>query len=147
MGSFNHHPVKNAHAVRARAASWRIRGSVCAGFLGLSIFLVNACSSKPELATSSCAPLSSACPANMPVPSFANDVTPILSAKCNVCHSPSVPDGPWPLISYDDVSAWSDVISSDLQGCMMPPADAGVDFTETERETINDWVTCGSPNN
>jgi hypothetical protein len=82
-----------------------------------------------------------------PIPSFANDLTPLFDAKCNTCHD-GMPGSPWPLTNYDDVSAWAVTVLSDIVACTMPPADAGApELTEAERATLIDWLVCGAPNN
>jgi hypothetical protein len=89
----------------------------------------------------------SAC--QQPVPSYANDVAPILDLRCNsTCHAPGV--GPWPLNNYNDVHDWVDIIGSYVEQCGMPPPEAGAgngDLTDQERATILDWLVCGAPNN
>ena len=86
---------------------------------------------------------------NMPTPSFANDIAPILNKACNeTCHAPGV--GPWPLADWQDVSDWASIIDNDIQHCSMPPADAGVGnapLTDAQRAQILNWIVCGAPNN
>ncbi len=80
-----------------------------------------------------------------PAPSYAKDVAPVLDKDCNrTCHAPGV--GPWPLTSYGDVVAWSAPLELDLQGCTMPPPDAGP-ISSHDRTTLLDWLACGTPNN
>ncbi len=84
-----------------------------------------------------------------PMPSYANDVAPVLDQACNsTCHAPGV--GPWPLNNYDDVSDWAAIIAGDLELCKMPPEDAGAGngvLTDSQRAMVLDWVACGAPNN
>lgn len=93
----------------------------------------------------SCAVVAPAtCPTS--VPSFANDVLPILNAKCNGCHTG--PPQPWALTNQDDVQTWAISISIDLTRCSMPPADAGTpNLTKAELDAVLGWIVCGSPNN
>jgi cytochrome c5 len=81
------------------------------------------------------------------VPSFENDVQPILDAQCNTCHTAAIEGAPWPFDSYDDTLDWKNLVLSDLQGCGMPPADAGAPLPEKDRETLNAWIICGAPDN
>jgi len=92
------------------------------------------------------APLS--CPT--PVPSYAQDVLPVLNAKCNGCHTGATPDAPWALITWVDVNGWALAIAQDLIICSMPPVDAGADapvLTKAETDTILGWIVCGAPDN
>lgn len=82
---------------------------------------------------------------SLPVPSYANDVAQLIDRDCNrTCHAPGA--GPWPLTDYAAVADWSDVISSDIAGCLMPPPDAGM-LAPSERRVILDWTACGAPQN
>jgi hypothetical protein len=91
-----------------------------------------------------CVPVPSACPAV--VPSYATDVAPIFTARCNGCHM-SGPDLPWPLTSYQEVNEWAGNIAYDLVYCTMPPVDAGIAITPSEVNTILTWIVCDSPDN
>jgi hypothetical protein len=80
------------------------------------------------------------------VPSFANDVMPILNARCNGCHTGAAGE-PWALTNHADVEAWALSISFDLTRCTMPPADAGADLTKAELAAVLGWIVCGAPDN
>lgn len=85
----------------------------------------------------------SACPAQ--VPSYTNDVAPLLDRECNnTCHAPGA--GPWPLTDRQSLIDWTDLIVRDTENCSMPPPDAGA-LTTGERDTIVGWFACGAPNN
>ncbi len=91
---------------------------------------------------SGCTELGTSC--NAPVPSFLHDVKPLLDRSCNsTCHAPGV--GPWPLGAYQDVADWASLIQLDLEACTMPPPDAGAPLTDSERQTVLDWIACGTP--
>jgi hypothetical protein len=80
-----------------------------------------------------------------PIPSYANDVAPLLDRDCNrTCHAPGA--GQWPLTTYAAVADWSDVISLDVAGCLMPPSDAGT-LAPSDRRILLDWTACGAPQN
>ncbi|APR81745.1 Hypothetical protein A7982_07094 [Minicystis rosea] len=78
-----------------------------------------------------------------PAPTYA-DVMPILTLKCQPCHS-GVPNGPWPLTDYDHVADWQNEIRTELLACSMPPLDGGVTITDEERMLLLTWVRCGVP--
>jgi hypothetical protein len=82
-----------------------------------------------------------------PAPSFAADVVPILDARCNGCHDPALPAGPWPLHDYQDVVDWRGVVVESLLNCTMPPPEAGPPLPEDERQRLFAWVACGTPDN
>jgi hypothetical protein len=89
-------------------------------------------------------PAPTACP--QPGPSYASDVAPVLDASCNTpaCHAAS--GTAWPLTQFSSVADWAYPIQIDVEGCTMPPPDAGV-LTAAERQAIVDWVVCGAQNN
>jgi hypothetical protein len=128
--------------------------NVRTGILLLGLALAAACGTNPSNPDAANDPPAnclvidaSAC--NMPMPSYANDVAPVLDQACNsTCHAAGV--GPWPLDNYDDVSDWAPIIAGDVSTCRMPPEDAGAGnglLTAAQRTMILDWVACGSPNN
>lgn len=104
-------------------------------------FVVDGCAkSDPAAVCAVMAPTE--CPA--PAPRY-RDVATIVEQRCATpCHS-GVPDGPWPLIDYEHVADWADVVRASLLDCSMPPADGGVSITTNERLTILAWIRCGFP--
>jgi len=98
------------------------------------------------VAAASCpAPASATC--LQPAPSFAASIAPLLERSCNTCHSEDNPDGIWPLRAWADVSAWQQLIVSDLVNCTMPPAGSNTPFPESDRQLLFAWLACGSPDN
>ncbi len=86
-------------------------------------------------------------------PTFSSDVAPIMQAKCQGCHRPG-DIAPFPLMTYDDASTWSDDIQRVVSQKIMPPwkpvpghGDFRGDFelTDAERQTILDWIAGGIP--
>lgn len=95
--------------------------------------------------SSTCTPdLPDACPT--PKPGYANEVVPILEAKCNGCHD-GHDGGPWPLTNHDLVVHWTSAILATLEHCTMPPSTSPMPITEAERHTLIAWLVCGAPNN
>jgi hypothetical protein len=82
-----------------------------------------------------------------PQPSFARDIVPILDARCNDCHDPTNPDGPWPLHDYQDVVDWKGIVVDSLLNCTMPPPDGPTSLPEEARQRLLAWVACDTPNN
>jgi len=72
------------------------------------------------------------------------DVQPILSQRCQACHSAAAGIS-WPLEQYSHVKDWADDVRTDLVNCTMPPPDAGIVMTLEERMTVLTWLRCGHP--
>jgi len=81
------------------------------------------------------------------VPSYASDIAPILDARCNHCHDPDIPDGPWPLTDQQSVHEWSATILRQIRACTQPPPDSGYALTLEERQALEAWLVCGAPDN
>ncbi len=81
------------------------------------------------------------CPA--PAPRYA-DVAPIIAERCVACHDGKMKPGPWPLIDYNHVADWADVVRADLLTCAMPPPDAPP-MPDGERQLLLTWLRCGAP--
>ena len=75
-----------------------------------------------------------------PAPVFA-DVEPIFQATCGSCHGET--PGLWPLDSYSHIADWHVEIRAHLDGCTMPPRDAGVVLGDEDRELVLMWLKCG----
>jgi len=78
-----------------------------------------------------------------PAPHWA-DVAPIFQSRCVECHNGMV-GGPWPLMQYQHVADWQDLVRAHVLSCTMPPPDAGVPMTDEERTAILTWILCGFP--
>jgi len=92
-----------------------------------------------------CPTLSSECPAV--VPSYTNEVAPILAAHCGQCHTRENPSGPWPLEDPSDLADWATSLQADLSECLMPPPDADAPLSDADRDTLHVWLMCGAPAN
>jgi hypothetical protein len=91
---------------------------------------------------SHCPWLEPPCPS--PMPSYANDIAPIIERQCNSCHS-GEDGGPWPLGGYGEVRDWATVVFQYLETCTMPPP--GTPMPEEERKLFVEWLICDAPNN
>jgi hypothetical protein len=97
---------------------------------------------------SKCMPITTAPSCVLPPPSFANDVVPILNRDCNTCHVTN--STLWPLSNYDDVYDWTNLLVPDIEGCLMPPQDAGPEagtLPPADQQTLMKWFACNAPNN
>jgi len=70
------------------------------------------------------------------------DVAPIFQERCVTCHY-GAPGGPWPLLQYEHVAAWYDVIQGNMLDCSMPPPESLTPMTNEERVAILTWILCG----
>lgn len=84
-------------------------------------------------------------------PSYATDVTTILSTRCNSCHSGSFPSGNIKLDTYNEVMKY--VTDGSLIGSIrhtagfspMPKNSSKLSLCDIQK--IADWIAAGSPNN
>lgn len=86
-------------------------------------------------------------------PTFHADVEPILQRHCQQCHRPGEA-APMSLVGYEDTRPWARAIQEAVALGRMPPWFADPRYgewsnahvlTETERDTLLDWVEGGSP--
>ena len=85
---------------------------------------------------------------------WSRDVAPIIYSHCTTCHR-SGEIGPFPLESYEDATAWADMIAYTTQIRFMPPwkpdptyggAFIGTNrLTDQQIATIKAWVDAGAP--
>lgn len=84
---------------------------------------------------------------------YTKDVSRILQKNCQECHRPGQ-IGPFPLMSYDDVSAWSAMIREVVDDGRMPPwhADPKIGkfsndrrLSAEDKKTLLAWIDGGCP--
>lgn len=84
---------------------------------------------------------------------YSNQVSRILQTRCVSCHRTGE-IGPMDLSSYDDASAWADMIAEVVEERRMPPWHASPDhgdfendrrLPDSEIDTIKKWVMAGAP--
>lgn len=87
------------------------------------------------------------------VPTYAKDVAPILYSKCASCHRTGEL-APFPLLSYEDASRWSESIALETKARVMPPwlpSPNTPEFhgvrrlTDAEIDTLQRWHKGGAP--
>ncbi|MBI3403752.1 MAG: tetratricopeptide repeat protein [Acidobacteria bacterium] len=100
-------------------------------------------------------PLASAA-APQPRPTFNKDIAPIVWARCAPCHRPGE-IGPFPLLTYDDVTRRATLVAAATSRRLMPPwkprppAAGESDFldsrrlTDRELQLIQQWIADGAP--
>jgi hypothetical protein len=100
-------------------------------------------------------PLLAADAATRTIPTFAQDVAPILQEKCQQCHQPNS-IAPMSLITYQDVRPWARAIKERVATRQMPPwhidPSVGVQefkndmsLSQSQIDTIVAWVDAGAP--
>jgi len=95
-------------------------------------------------------------------PSFADEIAPLLTARCTRCHNPNTTLGGWDASSYDAVMTTGanspvvvtgdsrnsilaqKVFGTQLEGGIMPP---GGLMDEADIRLILDWIAAGAPDN
>jgi peroxiredoxin len=84
---------------------------------------------------------------------YAKDIAPIFNRRCVECHRAGE-IAPFPLVNYDDVMGWEDMIVEVISENRMPPWLASPEHGEfkndarlidVERDLIKTWVKNGSP--
>ena len=84
---------------------------------------------------------------------FADSIASIVYSHCSTCHRPGQA-GPFPLISYSDVSQRAETIQAVIKNNYMPPwkpIHTGIKFSndrrlsEQEKGQIDDWIAAGCP--
>ena len=87
------------------------------------------------------------------IPTFTNEVAPILYENCIVCHRAGE-NAPMSLVTYEETRPWSRSIKSKVLAGEMPPwhADPAVGLfsnrrglSDVERDTLVRWVDAGAP--
>jgi hypothetical protein len=93
------------------------------------------------------------CPRDLPatcppaVPSWMNDVEPIINRRCGACHGVGgVEQSKFDFSTYQGVHNSLTPIIVNVAGCLMPPPDAAAP-TLAERQTLLAWLVCAGPNN
>jgi peroxiredoxin len=84
---------------------------------------------------------------------YTKQIAPLVQKHCQECHRPSQ-IGPMPLLTYDDVSAWSGTIREVIEERRMPPWHADPQYgrfandrslTDAERNLLLSWLDSGTP--
>jgi len=79
------------------------------------------------------------------VPSYKNDIVPILQQDCIPCHSPSGVAG-FDETTYADVYGQYGSMLSQVAICAMPPLN-GPQLSSAQRLVLTAWLKCEAPNN
>ncbi len=88
-----------------------------------------------------------------PGPTFAKDIAPIVWKNCTSCHRPGEV-GPFPLLTYEDVSKRADFVAEISASRRMPPWKAEPNYgkfhderrlTDAEIATLQAWAKNGAP--
>lgn len=77
--------------------------------------------------------------------SFAQDVLPLIQAKCQSCHGPGSTNGPGQLTNYTEIKNAAARIKTAVVTGYMPKV--GGPLPSSEIRLIRCWVDSGTPNN
>jgi len=101
------------------------------------LFIIHACSKKPEF-TPDC---------SGPAKSFANDVSPVFQTSCAInsgCHAAGSGNGPGPLLNYSQIFNARGGIRPEVASGHMP---LNATLTASQKNAILCWIDNGAPNN
>lgn len=124
-------------AIRALALAW-----------GLVALTASGCKTSGVACTPP--PSNLVCP-EAGAPSFADDVYPnVFVPVCGNCHAPGGQEANRPLTSYQQIYGTNgngarEIFNQVFLSCLMPPSNAPVPLTDTQRQTLLDWFACGAP--
>jgi hypothetical protein len=97
--------------------------------------------------------LEAGCPQDLPatcpslVPSWMNDVEPIINLRCGACHGVGgVEQSKLDFSTYQGVHNSFTPILITVAGCVMPPPGVAP-LTAAERQMLLAWLVCAAPNN
>ena len=92
----------------------------------------------------------SSCPSDLPAscpgapPSYADQIAPIIQARCASCHAPGAVEGNHDYTTWVGLYAERGTILSQVYTCAMPQA-GSTPLTASERTAVLDWLVCGAP--
>jgi hypothetical protein len=120
----------------------RTHGLLALAVAGLCVCAAVSCDDTDGLV---CVPLPNECPDL--IPSYTDEIAPIIAAHCGQCHTAEDPNGPWPFDDVTDVADWRLEIQLSLEECLMPPLDTAAPLSAADRQTLHAWLVCGAPPN
>jgi hypothetical protein len=89
-------------------------------------------------------------PKNCPAaPSYASEIAPLVKRSCVTCHANGGSASDRDLSTYKNLTKLETTSLVQVEDCLMPPSDAGVDaaLSPEDRTELLQWFVCGSPNN
>ncbi len=108
--------------------------------LGVGVAALAACGGSKDCPND----LPTSCPS--PAPSYSSAISPLISARCLVCHSPGGQEASIPFTSYQNVYIERSPMLNQVYACNMPPTGTQ-QLTAQERNQLLSWLVCGAPNN
>ncbi|MBX7165064.1 MAG: redoxin domain-containing protein [Pirellulales bacterium] len=88
-----------------------------------------------------------------PTVTWSRQISRLFQQRCQECHRPGQ-IGPFPLLTYDDVAGWSEMIGEVVEQRRMPPWHASPEYgdwigearlSDEELELVRAWVDQGAP--
>ncbi len=83
------------------------------------------------------------CPS--PAPGWAQDVAPVIEARCATCHAKGGVAADKPLTTYAEVFSRKGAVLNQIHACKMPQASAP-QLSAAERAAVQEWLVCGASN-
>ncbi len=123
----------------ASPSAWRGLYALCLAALAVG------CNGAGDPTTPTCPnDLPSACPG---APSYANEIAPLIEARCFPCHASGGEAGPnWLLTDHANVFAKQNQVLKEVYACVMPPSGAK-NLEASERAALLAWLVCEAPDN
>lgn len=87
--------------------------------------------------------LPASCPS--PAPGWAQNIAPLIEARCATCHAPGGVAASTPLTSYAEVFSRKGAVLNQIHACKMPQASAP-QLSAAERAAVQEWLVCGASN-
>jgi hypothetical protein len=87
--------------------------------------------------------LPGACPSTPP--SYARDISQVISTSCFPCHAPGGVEAVKPLTNYQQVFDQRGSVLDQVYHCRMPLS--GSQLTATQRADLLAWLVCNAPDN
>jgi uncharacterized membrane protein len=99
-------------------------------------------------------PVENECKAGLPsedacataTPSYAEDIAPLVEARCLECHFAGNRQSSVVLETHAQLAGSRQLVETRVYRCQMPPSEATA-LSATERELLLQWLVCGAPDN
>jgi hypothetical protein len=87
--------------------------------------------------------LPQSCPS--PAPGWAQDIAPVIEARCATCHATGGVAASTPLTTHAEVFSRKGSVLNQIHACKMPQASAP-QLSAAERAAVQEWLVCGASN-
>ena len=112
--------------------------------LALALLLAGGCGGDPAAPRTCTFVVPNACAP--PAPSYATDVSPLITQHCLPCHKPGGMAQDRLLQTHAQVFSRRGTVLDQIRRCKMPPPDQPP-LSDAEANTLMNWFVCDAPNN